>query len=189
MAIVRDQELLDIMNKPRDLDASAPDALDDDRSVSTIYVPTETPPYLVAAADYAFDRTLMRGLWVWGRHLAIQRVLGQSPLRGSMKLYERLGWADLEPNASVLAAQDAQTMQPWLDAFSIPTECAAHQQARQSAGQNRIRTCVPDCKPVTADGKGFPQYLVCPANGSVPAFERRGRADAGAPRPAERREP
>jgi hypothetical protein len=183
MAIVRDEEILEIMGGARD--AAPPAALDDDRTVSTIYVPAETPAYLVAAADYAFDRTLMRGLWVWGRHLAIERILGQSPLAPSgtkpsrsRPLFERLGWTDLASHAAEFADQDAQALQPWLEVFSKPTECLDHQQARKNAGQNRIRTCVPNCAQITASGKDFPQYFLCPDGGVVPAIESLGR-DAG----------
>jgi|GEM_PF-3187733 hypothetical protein len=193
MAIVRDEEILEMMGGARD--AAPPAALDDDRTVSTIYVPTETPAYIVAAADYAFDRTLMRGLWVWGRHLAIERILGQSPLTASAttppkskQLFERLGWTGLARYAADYAKADTTLLQPWLDAFSIPTECPNHQQARQNAGQNRIRTCVPNCAQITAYGKDFPQYFLCPDNAGVPAIESRGR-DAGAGRAAERRHP
>jgi hypothetical protein len=193
MAIVRDEEILEMMGGARD--AAPPAALDDDRTVSAIYVPTETPAYIVAAADYAFDRTLMRGLWVWGRHLAIERILGQSPLTASAttppkatQLFERLGWTDLARYAAGYAHEDAKLLQPWLDAFSIPTECPNHQQARRNAGQNRIRTCVPNCAQITAYGKDFPQYFLCPDDAGVPAIESLGR-DAGAGRAAERRYP
>jgi hypothetical protein len=137
----------------------------------------------------------MRGLWVWGRHLAIERILGQSPLAASAptpphttQLFERLGWTDLAQYAADYAKHDARLLQPWLDAFSIQNECLDHQQARQNAGQNRIRTCVPNCQQIATDGKDFPQYFLCPDNASVPAIEsvRRG---AGAGHGAERRQP
>lgn len=170
MARVREDELLSIMEKSRPLGDT------EDTSVSSVFVPVETPSYLVAGADYSFDRTLMRGLWVWGRHVAIERVLGRSALLGTRKLFERLGWSALQDAALTLAAGDERTMKPWFDAFSLATECVDHRAARVLAGRNRIERCVPDCRPVTTNGTDFPQYLVCPSEAnSRPSREGRGR--------------
>jgi hypothetical protein len=169
MARVREDELLAIMDKPRPRDDT------EDTSISPVFVPAETPPYLVTGSEYSFDRTLMRGLWVWGRHIAIERVLGRSVLKGTRKLLDRLGWTDLQKEALPLAIEDERTMKPWLDAFSIATECFDHEQARAIAGENRINTCVPKCEPVTTSGTNFPQFLVCPPEASRPAHEERGR--------------
>ncbi len=169
MARVREDELLSIMKKSRPSDDT------EDTSIGSVLVPAETPSYLVAGADYSFDRTLMRGLWVWGRHVAIERVLGRSVLKGTRKLFDRLGWSDLQNAALPLAKEDERTMKPWLDAFRIPTECREHQEARAIAGVNRIKTCVPTCEPVTTSGTNFPQFLVCPPGVSRPARETRRR--------------
>jgi predicted acylesterase/phospholipase RssA len=167
MALIREDQIRDIMHKPRQhAEVAALGAINDDAIVSAVYVPAETPPYLVAGSDYSFDRTLMRGLWVWGRHVALARVLGEGGLPGTRKLFERLGWSDLEPKAIAFANADTQTMKPWLDAFRIQNECSDHRQARMAAGQNRIKGCVPDCTPITSGGATFPQFFVCPAGAS-----------------------
>ena len=170
MALVREQQLCEIMQSMKSsTEASTcdePDPISDDVSVSAIYVPAETPEYLVAGAEYSFDRTLMRGLWVWGRHVAIERVLGKSVLKRTPKLFERLGWEQLQPKALELAKADAQTMQPWLDAFSIQKECDPHRIARAKAGQNRITKCVPDCAKITPTDTTIAQYFVCPQGAS-----------------------
>jgi hypothetical protein len=180
VAIARQDEMLDIMHKARArADAGSPaSSLDDDSAVSAVYVPAETPPFLVAGAEYSFDRTLMRGLWVWGRHLAIERVLGRDVLPGTRKLFARLGWSDLERTAVDEATRDAQTMKPWFDAFSQQTECSDHQQLRKNAGHNRITSCVPGCVPIVPGGTTFPRYFECPDGGSAPAAETRNRSDA-----------
>ncbi len=113
-------------------------------------------------AEYSFDRTLMRGLWVWGRHVAIERVIGKSVPYGTGKLFTRLGWHTLEAKAIDWAQTDAKLMKPWLDGFRITTECPAHRQARMMAGQHRIKECVPDCAKVTQNDPTIPQYYVCP---------------------------
>jgi predicted acylesterase/phospholipase RssA len=167
MAQIREQQLCDIM-KNMDTGSGAvtceknPDSISDDASVTAIYVPAETPAYLVEGAEYSFDRTLMRGLWVWGRHVAIERVLNSSSPHRGAKLFSRLGWEKLESKAVELAQQDARTMQPWLNGFNIGTECSAHRNARVKAGQHRIRECVPDCAKVTETNTSIPQYYVCP---------------------------
>ena len=165
MALVREQQLCEIMQNmkspPETNPCDEPDPISDDVSVSAVYVPAETPPYLVAGAEYSFDRTLMRGLWVWGRHVAIERVLGKSVLMRTPKLFERLGWKELQTKAVELAAADERTMQPWLDAFSVVDECPAHQNARAQAGRHRIASCVPDCAKITTADPTIPQYFIC----------------------------
>jgi predicted acylesterase/phospholipase RssA len=178
MAIVRENELLDIMGKPH---ASTETTINDDTSVSTVYVPTETPTYLVEGADYSFDRTLMRGLWVWGRHVAIERVLGRSVYPKTPGLFERLGWTDLEPSAVKFASADEQTLKPWFEAYRIQAECTEHQAARVVAGRNRISTCVPSCSPIAAGGTDFPLYFACPEGAGHPHVESRRHAGSGRP--------
>jgi predicted acylesterase/phospholipase RssA len=173
MAIVRENELLDILGKPH---APSETTVNDDTSVSTVYVPTETPPYLVEGAEYSFDRTLMRGLWVWGRHVAIERVLGRSVYPKTRGLFERLGWTDLEPSAVTFARADEQTLKPWFDAYRVQAECPEHQTARADAGRNRIATCVPSCSPIAAGGRDFPLYFACPDGAGHPHVESRHRA-------------
>ena len=170
MALVREQQLCEIMENmksvPETNPCDDPDPISDDVSVSAVYVPAETPEYIVAGAEYSFDRTLMRGLWVWGRHVAIQRVLGKSVLKRTPKLFDRLGWSELQPRALQLAEADAQAMKPWLDAFSLQKECDPHRIARAKAGQNRITKCVPDCAKITPTDTTIAQYFVCPQGAS-----------------------
>ncbi len=165
MALVREQQICEIMQaikpSPETNPCNDPDPISDDVSVSAVYVPAETPAYIVAGAEYSFDRTLMRGLWVWGRHVAIERVLGRSVPERTPKLFERLGWDALQTKALDLAAADAKTMQPWLDAFSVADECPAHQDARSQGGRHRLGSCVPDCAKITPTDPTVPQYYVC----------------------------
>ncbi len=166
MAMVREEELCEIMQNmtpPPETDPCAgPDPISDDVSVSAVYVPAETPPYIVAGAEYSFDRTLMRGLWVWGRHVAIQRVLGKALLKGTPRLFDRLGWHELQKKAVEFAKLDEQTLRPWLEVYSAQTECASHRTARAKAGQRRISECVPDCAKITKNDPTIAQYFVCP---------------------------
>ncbi len=164
MAQIREQQLCDIAKiiNPNDACGRNPDSISDDASVTAVYVPAEAPAYLVEGAEYSFDRTLMRGLWVWGRRVAIDRVLGGSSPHASGKLFARLGWEKLEAKAIEQAKIDARSMQPWLKGFRIPTECPAHRAARMKAGQHRISECVPDCAKVTEGNGKIPQYYVCP---------------------------
>jgi predicted acylesterase/phospholipase RssA len=167
MALVREQQLCDIM-KAMDPDGGPtpceknPDPISDDASVSAVYVPAETPAYIVEGAEYSFDRTLMRGLWVWGRHVAIERVLGKTVPQGTDGLFTRLGWGPLQARAIEWAKADARTLKPWLDSFKIDAECPEHRNLRMKAGQYRITHCVPDCRKVVEADPQIPQYYVCP---------------------------
>jgi hypothetical protein len=164
MAQIREQQLCDIVKNinPNDTCDRNTVSISDDVSVTAIYVPAETPAYLVEGAEYSFDRTLMRGLWVWGRHVAIQRVLGKAIPHGTGTLFSRLGWEKLETEAMKQAREDAKVMQPWLKGFKIQKECRAHQTARIKAGQHRIKECVSDCEKVTETGGKTPPYYICP---------------------------
>ena len=167
MGLIRQQQICNMKKMdPSRSTTSCDDPTDDneDVSVSSVYVPAETPAYIVAGAEYSFDRTLMRGLWIWGRHMAIARVLGD----GAPKLFKQLGWEALQAQAIEYASADAVAMQPWLDAFSLQTESLTHRNARMQAGKNRITQCVSDCKPITQADPTIPQYFVCPYKSDAP---------------------
>jgi predicted acylesterase/phospholipase RssA len=170
MALLREQQLEEILEGPRDTaDAGADDSqpIDADSRVSTVFVPADVPTAIVAEAGYSFDRYIMRGLWVWGRAVLLDRVLGGGkwdPARAN--LLRRLGWRDIEAKALEFAKKDRQTLQPWLDAYG-KGECPTHRDARMAAGRQRVDQCVADCKDVRAEGPdGPPQYFVCPPTGA-----------------------
>ncbi|HEY3819659.1 MAG TPA: patatin-like phospholipase family protein [Polyangiaceae bacterium] len=165
MALIREDELYEIEHgkKREPLPALGPGgSIDEDASVSTVFVPADVPDQIIAGGDYSFDRYIMRGLWVWGRAVALSRVFGQAGPPATPGLFKRLGWGDLEPKALDFAKKDQATMKAWLDAYSLP-ECPDHADARMAAGQDRINRCVAACPPVVAGGKDFPQYLLCPS--------------------------
>jgi Patatin-like phospholipase len=177
MALVREDQLFEIQHPadekrrprrrlPPAFDKSMKlesltDWIGDDLSVSTVFVPAEAPEQIVAGGQYSFDRYIMRGLWVWGRYAALQRVLGLVPPKGTQPLFARLGWRDLEAKAQTFAQADEVTIRPWIDAYTKP-ECDAHQRDRMNAGRNRILNCMHSCSDVALGAKDVPQYLICP---------------------------
>jgi Patatin-like phospholipase len=167
MALIREQQLEEILEGPRPQGETAagdrPPPLDENARVSAVFVPADVPDEIIADAGYSFDRYVMRGLWVWGRAVALDRVLGDGKWDAARtRLLQRLGWKDLEPKAREIARQDSRTLRPWFDAYSKP-ECPAHRDARMAAGRNRIERCVADCKDVGDAGPGAsPRYFVCP---------------------------
>ncbi len=166
IALLREDQLFEIGNpnerRPRAPDLSTKSDLGGDAIVSTVFVPADAPPQIVAGGQYSFDRYIMRGLWTWGRYVALQRVLSTGALAGQPGLFSQLGWGELETKAQAFAARDLSTISPWLQAYQKP-ECAQHESARMDAGRKRINTCVKDCADVVAGGSGFPQHLICPA--------------------------
>jgi hypothetical protein len=175
MALIREEELSELVRLekggPADAGTSEPprtDAsgtIDEDASVSAIYVPSDAPEQIVAGGEYSFDRYIMRGLWIWGRQVALQRVFGEMGPPETRGLFTRLGWGPLEAKARELATKDEATMQPWLEAYATnKPECADHATARMSAGRGRIKNCVPKCPEIVAGGTTFPQNLVCPTS-------------------------
>ncbi len=163
MAQIREDQLSELANtKKRETVATdATGAIDEDASVSAVYVPDDAPDQIIAGGEYSFDRYIMRGLWIWGRQVAIQRVLGEAGPPATRGLFARLGWGTLEATAIELAKKDQVTMQPWVDAYRKP-ECADHATQRMVAGRDRINNCVSQCPEITAGATTFPQHLVCP---------------------------
>jgi hypothetical protein len=164
MAVIREDQLSLIMSATgteREPVEPRVEEFGDETSVSTVFVPDDAPDQIIAGGEYSFDRYIMRGLWIWGRYAATERILGKLPPAGRKALFERLGWKSLEERAKKFAAQDEATMKPWLDAYR-KQECPAHAQARMTAGQQRIMNCVASCADVVPGGKDFPQYLMCP---------------------------
>jgi|CZKU01.1.fsa_nt_gi predicted acylesterase/phospholipase RssA len=165
MALVREDQLYELKNgakrdKVATVDASG--TIDVDASISAVYVPSDAPDQIIAGGEYSFDRYIMRGLWLWGRRVALQRVFGDPTAKPATPgLFERLGWKALEAKALAFANQDMATMKPWLDAYSLP-ECGDHANARTVAGRGRINGCVAQCPEVEAGATTFPQHLVCP---------------------------
>lgn len=169
MAILREKQLSEILAGPRpEPDAGAfteerTPIEDMDSRVSAVFVPTEVPSAIVAEAGYSFDRYVMRGLWVWGRVVALDRILnGDGADKRRSGLLTRLGWKDIANKMMELAASDRKTLEPWSTAYR-KDECAPHRQARIDAGRRRINECVADCKDATVnvDG-GAPRYFSCP---------------------------
>jgi predicted acylesterase/phospholipase RssA len=177
MALIREEELSELVNikkgNPPTADAGtteppktdATGTIDEDQSVSAVYVPSDAPEQIVAGGEYSFDRYIMRGLWIWGRQVALQRVFGEAGPPAMRGLFTRLGWGALEARALEFAKKDQATMQPWLDAYATnKAECPEHATARMSAGRYRINNCVSKCPEIVAGGTTFPQNLVCPAS-------------------------
>jgi predicted acylesterase/phospholipase RssA len=182
MALIREEELAELISLKKggsgQPDAGAHDppptedkgTIDFDSSVSAVYVPSDAPEQIVAGGEYSFDRYIMRGLWIWGRQVALQRVFGEATTPATRGLFERLGWGDLEKKAIEAAKQDQATMRPWLAAYarSMP-ECPDHATARMTAGRYRIDNCVSQCPEVVDGGTNFPQNLVCPLDAGTAA--------------------
>jgi hypothetical protein len=169
MALVREDQLYELKNdakRPSVAKVDASGTIDEDASVSAVYVPSDAPEQIVGGGEYSFDRYIMRGLWLWGRRVALQRVFGDPTARPATPgLFTRLGWQALEPKALAFAAQDLATMKPWLDAYSM-NECHDHATARMNAGRGRITGCVAQCPEIEAGATTFPQHLVCPKAGA-----------------------
>jgi hypothetical protein len=163
MALIREEQLSELMEMPKRETVARDEtgAIDEDTSVSAVYVPDDAPDQIIAGGEYSFDRYIMRGLWIWGRKVALQRVLGDAGPPATRGLFVRLGWGPLEAKALELAKRDQVTMQPWLDAYTKP-ECGDHATARMNAGRDRINNCVSRCPEVAAGGTSFPQHLLCP---------------------------
>ena len=146
----------------------------DDWAVSPVFVPTDVPPSIVAESGYAFDRYVMRGLFTWGRIMAMRRILGTQPdgtIAVDRKLPSQLAW----PAALALAVgtyaqqdQDDATLKSWSTAYTLP-ECADFRSKRLTDGKARITNLVADCAPPTDTGPSTPRYFTCPANAQEPS--------------------
>lgn len=115
------------------------------------FVPADVPNHLIAAAGYSFDRYIMRGLFTWGRRIAIARIVGENDLLA------RIGWYALRDEMRRLAAADARApeLTPWLRAYERP-ECPAHHAARIAAARERVDREMATCGPPSG-------YFVCGA--------------------------
>ncbi len=134
------------------------------QSVVTVYVPTETPPQLIAESGYSFDRYVMRGLFVWGRREAIRRLWIGKMTEGERDiepLCERLGWMTIGDKAQPFLIQDAKDLMKWSHAYT-QTECPKHRETRMQEGHDRVsddkrvHTCA------AIGSKKEPSYFACP---------------------------
>ncbi len=140
-------------------------------SVDSVYVPTEVPTGIVADSGYAFDRYVMRGLFTWGRRVAMSRMLGQGPdgqLDPSHQLPVQLGWPQ-ELVDQVLAQVKADQTDPpltlWQHAFELD-ECPDFRQTRMAAGALRLLgPSTADCRDVHDLSGQTPGYFLCPSTG------------------------
>jgi len=148
----------------------------DDWSVMPIFVPTDAPPALVAQAGYAFDRYVMRGLWTWGRRVAMRRMLGaESNGVGTRnrELARVLGWGEIADQLRDLARDDQSDalLSKWFDAYRLP-ECPSFRERHRVAGKARILNegegGVEACAEPDDLGPKTPKYFVCPSGAGEP---------------------
>ena len=140
-----------------------------DWKVSAVFVPDDVPARIVAEAGYAFDSEVMRGLFTWGRVMAINRMLGRGPdgtPDPARYLPYQLGWPPVVAKRAVeLASADEQnpTFLDWVSLYARQTECDPG--PRIAAGKRRIVEEVRSCGalPEAADATGTPHYFGCPA--------------------------
>lgn len=117
------------------------------------FVPADVPSHLVAGAGYSFDRYIMRGLFTWGRRIAIARILGDNDLLA------RIGWYALRDEMRRLGAADARApeLTSWLQAYERE-ECPGHRANRIAAARERVDREMATCGPPSG-------YFVCGAEG------------------------
>jgi hypothetical protein len=152
-------------------------SLEDDWAVMPVFVPTDAPSALVAEAGYAFDRYVMRGLWTWGRVVAMRRILGADS--NGLAVHDRelvrlLQWpAVLADKVRDFAAADQTdaTLTKWFSAYRLP-ECPTFRTRHKAAGKARILNegegGVEACAEPDDPGPKTPHYFVCPANAGEP---------------------
>ena len=142
----------------------------DDWSISAVYVPDEVPAGIIADSGYAFDRYVMRGLFTWGRRVAMSRIRGETETGGlepARQLPVLLGW----PNALVqevagLIEEDRANsdLVAWEEAYTRP-ECPVFRKSRLKRGEARLLDpSTPACANVTDEAKS-PRYFLCPDGG------------------------
>lgn len=81
--------------EPIHLDAAP--TLDRSDAVHAVFVPIDAANGLVAEAGYAFDPFVMRGLFTWGRMVAVRDLRGLNPEgepEEGAPLAQRLGWGE-----------------------------------------------------------------------------------------------
>jgi hypothetical protein len=140
---------------------------DDDLAVAGVYVPSEVPTAIVADSGYSFDPYVMRGLFTWGRRVAMLRILGLSTdghgnVRGSLPT--QLGWpAPLSRRVRALATRDLEDPEllAWHRAYTLD-ECPDFRARRIDAGHARVTSQVEDCGAVEDESGLTPHYFVCP---------------------------
>jgi hypothetical protein len=141
-------------------------------SVASVYVPSEVPPGIVADSGYAFDRYVMRGLFTWGRKVALSRMLGDDPESTGDPAHQlpvQLGWPqELVEHVLLQARTDLAdaTLSRWQQAYTLP-ECPAYRQERMAAGVKRLMSdATADCRDVRDQSGQTPHYFLCPASGT-----------------------
>lgn len=142
----------------------------DDWSISVVYVPDEVPPGIVADSGYAFDRYVMRGLFTWGRRVAMSRIRGETEAGGAdpaRQLPTLLGWPDALANKVVEVIEEDRSnsdIAAWEQAYTHG-ECRAFREDRIKRGAARVLdSSTPSCANVT-DEMRSPRYFLCPDDG------------------------
>ncbi len=124
-----------------------------DPRVRALFVPSDVPDWIVVGAGYAFDRSVMRGLFLWGRELARVQLTNQ-------QLGQSLGW----PLADAMQRLEEQREDPaydsWLDAYKAPTMCPAFAKWRLETGAERVKEHMVSCEDRPSKR---PPYFSCPA--------------------------
>jgi hypothetical protein len=154
-AEARDEEFAALLGVSASARMSTPSS--DDVRVEGVYVPSDVPDWVVAGAGYSFDRYVMRGLFIWGQHVARAR------LASSGRLPNRLGWApaliaELDP--IITARAQSPDFQQWLTSYSQPL-CPAFATWMSEQGRTRISERVELC----VEAEQGPAYFSCPAGG------------------------
>lgn len=142
----------------------------DDWSISVVYVPDEVPPGIVADSGYAFDRYVMRGLFTWGRRVAMSRIRGETEAGGvepERQLPTLLGWPEALANKVVEVIEEDRAnsdIAAWEQAYT-QGECRAFRENRLERGAARVLdSSTPACANVTDEMKS-PRYFLCPDDG------------------------
>jgi hypothetical protein len=133
-----------------------PTATDDD-AVSPVWVPGEVKPSVTAGAEYSFDKYIMRGLFTWGRRLAVKRLteqgIGTPEEKQQRELARWLGWTVIADAMFGEAKKDAadEKWQAWQSAYEHE-ECFPYHVTRSHAGTSRIIDQMPRCADIEDPG-------------------------------------
>jgi Patatin-like phospholipase len=182
-AALRDRAVAAMIKCPEGIHPEAvPNLSPDDSLVLPVFVPADIPDAIVAAAEYSFDRYVMRGLFMWGRIVAMNRILGlvpngKGPLPTNQQLLSQLGWtAELVAKAVHYVQLDQQAatnpsdrvLYPWARGVTLTQECPDFHALRLAQGTSRVVNQVPDCGEATDKSGRTPQYFVCQPGATEP---------------------
>jgi hypothetical protein len=131
-------------------------------AVHTVFVPLDAANGLVADSGYAFDPYVMRGLFTWGRALAVRDLMGRNPegqLEPKRQLATRLGWKILSDKMAEAAKSHHDELETLLTRYTNE-QVESSRPRRVEDGKERILGRLPLCGSLEKeDRNAAPSYF------------------------------